>query len=53
MSDEARVGDHRWWISDLEEFGSEHGGWRPRRDLETTLREIHEANAERWAQAPA
>ncbi len=53
MSDEARVGDHRWWISDLDEFGSEHGGWRPKRDLETILREIHEANAERWASAPA
>ena len=22
MSDEARIGDHRWWISDLDEFGS-------------------------------
>ena len=53
MSDEARIGDHRWWISDLDEFGSEYGGWRPRRDLETILREIHEANAERWASAPA
>lgn len=53
MSDEARIGDHRWWISDLDEFGSEHGGWRPRRDLETILREIYEANAERWTAAPA
>jgi CDP-paratose 2-epimerase len=53
LSDESRIGDHRWWISDLEEFGSEHGGWRPRRDLETTLREIYDANSERWASAPA
>ena len=53
MSEEARVGDHRWWISDLDEFGSEYGGWRPRRDLERILREIHEANAERWTSAPA
>ena len=37
MSDEARVGDHRWWISDLDEFGSHYGGWRPQRDLETIL----------------
>src|SRR4249919_1739364 len=42
MSDQARVGDHRWWISDLDEFGSRYGGWRPRRDLETILREIYE-----------
>lgn len=53
MNDEARVGDHRWWISDLDQFGSRHGGWRPQRDLETILREIYEANAERWASAPA
>ncbi len=54
MSDQARVGDHRWWISDLDQFGSDYGGWRPRRDLETILREIYEANAERWASsAPA
>jgi CDP-paratose 2-epimerase len=53
MSDQARVGDHRWWISDLDEFGSEYGGWRPQRDLETILREIYEANVERWISAPA
>jgi CDP-paratose 2-epimerase len=53
MSDQARIGDHRWWISDLDEFGSDYGGWRPRRDLETILREIYEANAERWASAAA
>jgi CDP-paratose 2-epimerase len=53
MSEEARVGDHRWWISDLDQFGSQYGGWRPRRDLETILTEIHDANAERWASAPA
>jgi CDP-paratose 2-epimerase len=52
MSDKARIGDHRWWISDLGEFGSQHGGWRPHRDLETILGEIYEANAERWASAP-
>jgi CDP-paratose 2-epimerase len=53
MSDRARIGDHRWWISDLDEFGSEYGGWRPMRDLETILKEIYEANAERWTAAPA
>jgi len=53
LGEEARIGDHRWWISDLDEFGSEYGGWRPRRDLETILREIHAANAERWTSAPA
>jgi CDP-paratose 2-epimerase len=53
MSEQARVGDHRWWISDLDQFGADYGGWRPRRDLEQILREIHEVNAERWASATA
>jgi CDP-paratose 2-epimerase len=48
LSETARIGDHRWWISDIAEFGSVHG-WRPRRSLESILREIRDANAERWA----
>ena len=49
LSDEARIGDHRWWISDsrdvrarLSRTGSCDYG------IETTLREIHDANVERW-----
>lgn len=49
LEDGARVGDHRWWISDLDDFGAEYGGWTPQRDLEAILREIHDANIERWA----
>jgi CDP-paratose 2-epimerase len=48
LSEEARAGDHRWWISDLSGFKRDHPGWRLRYDLETTLREIHDAQAERW-----
>lgn len=49
LSDDARVGDHRWWISDLKQFSDDHGGWMPKRDLSTILREIWAANTERWA----
>jgi CDP-paratose 2-epimerase len=49
LSDQARMGDHRWWISDLAEFRRDYPDWRLRYDLETTLREIHDANVERWA----
>jgi CDP-paratose 2-epimerase len=48
LSDEARRGDHRWWISDLSAFQRDYPGWTLRYDLESTLREIHDANAERW-----
>ncbi len=48
LSDENRIGDHRWWISDLEPFRRDHPGWDITRDVEAILREIHELNAERW-----
>ncbi len=48
LAEAPRVGDHRWWISDLEEFRSDYPDWEPEYDLERTLREIHDRNAERW-----
>ncbi len=27
LSDQARTGDHRWWISDLSEFRADYPGW--------------------------
>jgi CDP-paratose 2-epimerase len=53
LSDRARVGDHRWWISDLGAFQRDYPGWRQRYDVERTLREIHDVNVEHWlAEAP-
>jgi len=51
-SDEARVGDHRWWISDIEPFIRDHPSWELRYGIEDMLREIHDANAERWLATP-
>ena len=48
LSDQARIGDHRWWISDLGEFKRDHPGWDLTYDIEGIMREIHEQNAERW-----
>lgn len=31
-----RIGDHRWWISDISEFQADYPRWRPR-DLNATL----------------
>ena len=49
LSDKARIGDHRWWISDLDEFRADYPDWSPEYDIETTLREIHDANVEQWS----
>jgi CDP-paratose 2-epimerase len=48
LSDQARMGDHRWWISDLDQFRTDYPGWTLEYDLETTLREIYERNVEYW-----
>lgn len=51
MSDRARTGDHRWWISDLGQFQADYPDWAPEYDVPTILREIHDANVERWVTA--
>lgn len=43
-----RIGDHRWWISDLEPFKRDYPQWDITYDIRGILREIHEQNAERW-----
>ena len=47
-SDTNRVGDHIWWISDNGRFAQQYPGWVQKYDVPATLREIHEAMAERW-----
>jgi CDP-paratose 2-epimerase len=45
---ENRIGDHRWWISDLEPFKRDYPGWDINYDVHDILRQIHDRNAERW-----
>jgi CDP-paratose 2-epimerase len=51
LSPEPRLGDHRWWISDLDEFRGDYPDWAPTHGIEEILREIHDANVEQWARA--
>jgi len=53
MGEEPRIGDHRWWISDLEPFQSDYPDFQLRYGIEEILREMYEQNLERWAGAPA
>jgi CDP-paratose 2-epimerase len=48
LGEENRIGDHRWWISDLTAFKREHPGWDIRYDVRDILGQIHDRNAERW-----
>jgi CDP-paratose 2-epimerase len=48
LGEDNRIGDHRWWISDLEPFKRDYPGWDIRSDVREILRQIHDRNAERW-----
>lgn len=48
-SPQARIGDHRWWISDLEAFKRDYPQWRLTKSIREVLQEIHDHNVERWA----
>jgi CDP-paratose 2-epimerase len=51
LSDQARMGDHRWWVSDLSEFERDYPEFRLEYGIEAVLREIYEANVEHWSAA--
>jgi len=53
LSDEPRVGDHRWYISDHTQFERDHPGFALNYGTEAMLREIHDANVEQWTTARA
>jgi CDP-paratose 2-epimerase len=47
-TDQHRVGDHIWWIGSNARFESHHPGWEMEYDVPRILKEIYEANVERW-----
>jgi CDP-paratose 2-epimerase len=51
LSDEARMGDHRWWVSDLAAFEADYPDWSLRYDVPAVLREIHDFNVDSWSAA--
>jgi CDP-paratose 2-epimerase len=53
LVDENRIGDHRWWISDLNEFKRDYPDWELRYGIDEILQEIHDQNVERWSSEAA
>jgi CDP-paratose 2-epimerase len=51
LGDMPRIGDYRWWVSDLDEFKRDYPAWNLTYGIEDILREIHEQNAEAWSVA--
>ena len=48
LSDQARIGDHMWWVSDLVAFKADYPDWDLTFGIEDVLRDIHDFNSERW-----
>jgi CDP-paratose 2-epimerase len=47
LSEQARAGDHIWWISDVRKFQADYPAWNFTYDVPMILREIVEATAEK------
>lgn len=53
LSDQARAGDHRWYISDLSDFKADYPDFKITYGIKDVLQEIHDANAEHWTAGAA
>ena len=47
LTNQARAGDHIWWVSDVRRFQADYPGWKYQYDQKAILREIVEACRER------
>jgi CDP-paratose 2-epimerase len=45
LSDQNRIGDHIWYISDVNKFRKHYPEWEYKFDLDATLAEIHDSIA--------
>jgi len=51
--DRARIGDHRWWISNNNPFQQAFPTWSPTYNVPAMLAEIYDENAELWQSQPS
>ena len=47
-TDDNRIGDHIWYISDTAKFQSHYPMWRQQYDMTALIKDMYEKNAERW-----
>ena len=50
LSNQAREGDHIWWVSDVRKFQNDYPAWSYEYDLETTIREMVAVTREKYAE---
>ena len=51
LGEAPRIGDHRWWISDIEPFKHDYPTWDIRIGVEEILQEIFDRNVDNWGAA--
>ncbi|HEY9612722.1 NAD-dependent epimerase/dehydratase family protein [Allocoleopsis sp.] len=49
-SEQNRIGDHIWWVSDNSKFSQHYPNWKLQYNVSQILQEIYEFNYERWKQ---
>ncbi len=47
-SDDNRIGDHIWWVSDIRKFQDHYPGWKLQYDIGGILEDIFVSGRERW-----
>ena len=52
LSDEARIGDHRWWISDLSDFERDYPDWQLTYGIERGAARHPRLQRGRWTVQP-
>lgn len=50
-SENNRIGDHIWWISDNSKFQGHYPDWQLKHDIRAILQEMYDYNIERWEQS--
>jgi CDP-paratose 2-epimerase len=46
--EQARTGDHQWYVSSMARFEEHYPSWKITYDVPMILREIYEANVDKW-----
>lgn len=50
-SDQNRIGDHIWWVSDISAFKRDYPSFELKFDIQSTLQDIHDAGKPRWTKS--
>ena len=48
-SDQNRIGDHIWYVSDLDKFKSHYPKWKINYTIEKIMEEICQENYKKWS----